>query len=113
MQADIVVEAMKTEDMSMLPRILLDMACQPAARGGERHFTAGNIRLVTKARKLLYSEEERAEFTGNKEWNNDQWKKALMKHFGIKKSHEGKVDREQLVLYDQVVYKCTICHALI
>ncbi len=99
--------------MSTLPRILRDMACQPAARGGARHFTAGNIRLVTKARILLKSKRAQAKFTGDEEWSNDQWKCALMKHFRIKKSDEGNVDREQLVVYDQIVYKCVLCSSLI
>lgn len=96
-----------------LPSILIDMACQPAARGGARHFTAGNIRLVTKARKLLKSKRARAKFTGDEEWSNDQWKCALMKHFRIKKSDEGNLNREQLVVYEQIVYKCVKCDSLI
>jgi len=105
-------EALKS-DSSRCKRILLDMAFQPAARGGPRHFTAGNIRLVTKARALLKSEKEQEEFTGNEEWSNDQWKLALLNHFKMKESDEGRLDREQLVLYGQAVYSCILCCALI
>ncbi len=67
--------------MSTLPRILRDMACQPAARGEARHFTADNIWLVTKARKLLKSKRAQEKFTEDEEWSNDQWKCVLMEHF--------------------------------
>jgi hypothetical protein len=107
-----VVDVMRDGE-SGVPTILWEMAYQPAARGGERHFTAGNIRLTTKARGLLSSEKARQDFTGNERWHDDKWKKALRKHFKMKKSDEGRVDREQLVLYGQAMYSCGLCGTLI
>jgi hypothetical protein len=89
------------------------MAYQPAGRGGERHFTAGNIRLVTEARNLLKDEEKRGEFAANQNWSNNEWKEALLKLFGMKKEDEGRADREQLVLYGQTVYICMTCRGFL
>jgi hypothetical protein len=88
------------------------MAYQPAGRGGERHFTAGNIRIVSEARKLVEDKAKRDQFTGNQHWTDKQWKKALLKVFKMKKSDEGKLNREQLVLYGQTVYSC-VCGSFV
>jgi hypothetical protein len=101
------------ETPAELPKILFDMAYQPVGRGGERHFTAGNIRLVSMARELLKDDAKMQEFTKGQNWDNDQWKMALLKQFEMKSSDEGKANREQLVLYGQTLYICDICEALL
>jgi hypothetical protein len=105
--------ALNGDNPAELPKILFDMAYQPAGRGGERHFTAGNIHIVSMARKLLKDDARRQQFTGSQNWDNEQWKTALLKHFKIRTSDEGRVDREQLVLYGQTLYTCGICEALL
>jgi hypothetical protein len=85
------------------------MAYQPAARGGERHFTAGNTRIVTKATDLVENQGMREEFTRNEVWDNEAWKKALLNLFKTKKSYEGRADREKLVFYGQMMHSCIIC----
>jgi len=53
-QGFIVEKAKQKESLAEeLPTVLFEMACQPAARGGDRHFAAGNIRIVTKAKDLV------------------------------------------------------------
>jgi hypothetical protein len=89
------------------------MAYQPAARGGDRHFTAGNIRIVTKGRELVKDKEKRCEFTAGKNWDEDCWRSALLELFEIDKEDEGRLDREQLVLYAQMVYRCATCEDFI
>lgn len=110
MQQDIVDKVINEASLlGKCPRILLDMAYQPAARGGERHFPAGNIRLVTEARDLLKDEAKREDLTEHQNFNESEWKDALLRLFAIKNSDEGRADREQLVLYDQSIYICVTC----
>ena len=62
---DAVIEETSAKlDLTLVPQILQCAAFQPAARGGPCLFTAGNIRMVTKARELVESEEKRAIFSG-------------------------------------------------
>jgi len=70
---------------------------------------AGNIQLTTQARVLLSTKEARQIFTGNEQWDDKKWKKALQKHFNVKKSYEGRADR----IYDQVMYSCVLCGTVI
>lgn len=105
----LIEKARMEEDCEELPQILLQMAYQPAARGGERHFTAGNIRIVTKGRELVRDKEKRREFTGGKDWEEDHWRSGLSETFKIEKEDERRLDREQLVLYGQMVYCCATC----
>lgn len=55
----------------------------------------------------------RVDFAGNEVWDNEVWKKALLELFEIKESYEGRADREQLVLYGQIMYNCMICQSYI
>ncbi len=108
-QTFLIEKARMEENCEELPQILLQMAYQPAARGGERHFTAGNIRIVTKGRELVGDKEKRREFTGGENWKEDCWRNALLELFKIDKEDEGRLDREQLVSYAQRVYCCATC----
>ena len=71
-QEAILEQAASSLGPSPIQTILLEIAFQPVARGGVRHFTAGNIRIVTKARNLVLDEEERMRFTKGMDWDGDQ-----------------------------------------
>jgi hypothetical protein len=81
---------------------LPQVAFQPAARGGVRHFTAGNIRIVKKARELLLDQDHR-------EWTEEEWISFLEEGFGMLKNDRGNMEREQLVVGCQSIYLCAIC----
>ncbi len=80
------------ENLKELPQILLQTAYQPAARGGEHHFIAGNIQIVTKAQELVRDKEKRRELTGGKDWKEDCWRSGLLELFKIDKEDEGRLD---------------------
>lgn len=97
----------KIEELQVpLPKILLDVAFQPAARGGPTHFHAGNIRFVTKARKLVCDEEHMVEFTQGEKWDGEEWRRRLQRYFGILSTDIGLPNREQLLVYNQSIYFC-------
>jgi hypothetical protein len=97
-----------------VPQILKCVAFQPAARGGPRLFTAGNIRIVTKARELVESKEKRAIFSGGLlTWSDDEWTRSLESHFGILESDRGDFEKEQLVLSGQDIYLCPVCEEFV
>jgi hypothetical protein len=96
-----------------MPEILLRVAHQPVARGGLRHFTAGNIRIVTKARELVENEGERLDFSKGMSWNDDEWMASLESHFGILEVDRGNIEREQLVVGGQCIYQCNGCSRLV
>lgn len=101
-----VVNSKIEELQAPLPKILLDVAFQPAARGAPRHFHAGNIRFVTKARLLVYNEEHMLEFTQGEKWDGEKWRKRLQRYFGILSKDIGLPNREQLLVSDQPIYLC-------
>lgn len=82
------------------------MACQPVGRGGARHFTAGNIRFVSEAKKLVEDEGERQDFAMGLPSPQDQWVNYLEDYFGIEKCDRGDLEREQLVVGDQDMHRC-------
>jgi len=97
-------------DLTMVPRILQCAAFQPTARGGPRLFTAGNIRIVTKARELVESKEKRAIFSEELlACSDDEWTRSLENYFGILESDHGNFENEQLVASGQDIYLCPIC----
>ena len=97
-------------DLTLVPRILQCAAFQPAARGGPRLFTAGNIRMVTKARELVESEEKRAIFSGGLlASSDDEWTRLLETFFGILEVDHGNFEKEQLVVGGQDIYLCPVC----
>lgn len=98
---------------SPIQTILLEIAFQPAARGGARHFTAGNIRIVTMARNLVLDEEKRLRFTKGMDWDGDKWMAALRDEFGMLEEDVGDFNREQLVAGGQNSYQCAGCKGLI
>lgn len=97
------------------PSSILEVASQPTARGGELHFSAGNIRLVNFARSLL-NKQDRDQIVINPdpwmaqnlvEHANDpciMWKKYMEYEFSM----DGRSE-EQLVIKDQVFYTCPNC----
>jgi hypothetical protein len=100
----------KLVDLTLVPRILRFAAFQPAARGGPRLFTAGNIRMVTKARELVESEEKRNIFSGGlMVSSDDEWTRLLETYFGILKTDDGDFEKEQLVVGGQDIYLCPVC----
>ena len=98
---------------SPVPTILLEIAFQPAARGGVQHFTAGNIQIVTMARNLVLDEEERLRFTKGMDWDCDKWMAALRDEFGMLEEDVGDFNREQLVVETQNSYQCAGCKGFI
>lgn len=97
-------------DLTLVPPILKYAAFQPAARGGPRLFTAGNIRMVTKARELVESQEKRAIFSeGMLASSDDEWTRLLETYFGISETDHGSFEKEQLVVSGQDIYLCPLC----
>ncbi|KAF8803047.1 hypothetical protein BYT27DRAFT_7110517, partial [Phlegmacium glaucopus] len=96
-----------------VPQILLDAAFQPTARGGMRHFIAGNIRIVTKARELVENEDEREGFAEGMAWSNDEWASSLESYFGILEENRENFQEEQLVVSGQDIYHCAGCNKFI
>lgn len=94
-----------------LPTSLHDVAYQPISRGGDLHFTAGNIRIVMKARQLVKSgaEREKAKPEGE-EWDGANWISFLKEHFGLQEGDDPQ--EERLLITGQKVYRCR-CEALI
>jgi hypothetical protein len=103
------------------PRILLDVAFQPAARGEPTHFVAGNIRIVGSARKLLHQEERDNIMERNwmvahllemqrKYPTDDDWKAWLLFLHGLEEEPiEFRGHRERLVVTGQAYYSCLRC----
>lgn len=93
-----------------LPTALCDIAYQPIARGEPNHFTAGNIRIVMKARDLIRSAEARNHVTEGVEWESEEWMEFLHKYFDLEEG--GDRNAENLLTMEQKVYQCS-CSALI
>lgn len=108
-QSEVVVElttsATKDLGIKSLPAFLPEVAFQPAARGGIRHFTAGNIRIVKKARELLWEQE----WIGVNNMTEEEWKTSLERFFEMPEKDRGNFEREQLVVACQDIYLCAIC----
>lgn len=116
-QSEVVDLLIEDLDIKSPPAILVQMAFQPAARGGTRHFAAGNIRIVKKARELLLDQEEHSKWTGGNNMTEEEWISSLEKFFGLSRSepetdHE-KFEREQLVVGCQDIYQCAKCKLFI
>ena len=114
-QNRMIEDAIQRLGLTSMPEILSCMALQPIARGGLRHFTAGNIRIVTKAKELMNNEVERVNFSNGLGCSEDEeeWISALENHFGILEADRGNLNREQLVVGGQDIYECSGCDALI
>lgn len=112
-----VIEKISTKlDLTRVPRILQWAAFQPTARGGQRLFTAGNIRFVTKARELVESEEKRAIFSGEllaRSDDDDEWTRLLESYFGILESDREDFEKEQLLASGQDIYLCPECEEFV
>jgi len=108
------------------PRILLDVAFQPTARGEPTHFVAGNIRIVDSARQLL--DQQKREDVTKESWmvahllemdgkhtTDDDWKAWLLFLHGLEEEpvkHRGG-HRERLVVTGQAYYSCVRCHEIL
>jgi hypothetical protein len=91
-----------------LPTALYDIAFQPIGRGGLVHFTAGNIRIVMKARELVSNGAERDKINADgKEWQGEDWVAFLNDHFGLQEGNDP--DEERLLVTGQKVYQCRHC----
>jgi hypothetical protein len=100
-----------------IPNSIIQIAFQPTARGGNLHYTAGNIRFVNRAR-LLLDHAVREEILSNPEsWmvgnivdhEDDEfslWWEYMVYEYNIDVEDK---DTEQLVVNDQVFYKCPKC----
>lgn len=92
-----------------LPTVLLQTALQPIARGGERHFTAGNIRMVSFASLLLEDRELQKEFIDNDHLDGGAWTQQLEAEFGIESEELRDGWKEALITGNQSIYKCPNC----
>ncbi|KDR65093.1 hypothetical protein GALMADRAFT_148996 [Galerina marginata CBS 339.88] len=92
------------------PAILHDFAHQPKAQGGTRHFVAGNSRIVNMCGELL-TEDGRTEFMelNNITVEDENWWGALEDYFGLLHEDRGNVNQEQILVENQLVYKCPMC----
>lgn len=110
---------MKREDQyRAVPESILKMAFQPTARGGKKHFIAGNIRLVSEARELL--DHTLREKAAAKPWmvafilesngEGDEWEAWLEEKYHIDPNGRGDIHEEQLLIEDQEMFVCPICH---
>lgn len=107
-------------EFSDIPKSILEVAFQPTARGGSLHYISGNIRLVNMGRQLL-SKEKRDDILATPDpWmevnvethqeNEDALWWEYMKYEN--NIDEEKLDTEQLVVKDQVIYTCPSCDLL-
>jgi hypothetical protein len=112
---DAIIEDISAElYLTLVPRILQSIAFQPAARGGPRLFTAGNIRMVTKSRELVESEEEREIFSGGLLASSDgEWIKLFKTYFGVLETDHGNFEKEQIVVGGQDIYLCPVCEKFV
>jgi hypothetical protein len=99
------------------PKIILDVALQPTSRGGLKGFTAGNIRIVSIARRLSSSPEDRKSIETSP-WmaahlieqekvgvTDSEWENWLKGEFGMDEDES----YEPLVVKDQLYYTCPVC----
>jgi len=101
--------AMHQSNIPAMPTILLQIAFQPAARGGPRHFVGGNIRIVSKARDLVSNVAARDAFIGTNISDEDEWIMKFEEHLGMEACDRGDENREQVMLSGQDVYSCCKC----
>lgn len=98
-----------------VPILIIKAAFQPTARGGTRHFVAGNIRIVSEARTLLehdFREEKKGSnwmvahlLEGEKTVvTDDDWGCWLESNFGMNSLTE-----EILIVDGQSLYACPLC----
>lgn len=108
------------------PKVIFEVAYQPTARGGLRHFAAGNLRIVKLAQDLLESK-RRDEVVGHSDWfaahmqevgddnegniTEEDWRKFMEDEHGIKEKDQGKDGREQLLVLGQNITSCPLCKA--
>jgi hypothetical protein len=109
------------ESYLSVPETILKVAFQPTARGGETHFVAGNIRLVSAARDLLDTDAcediatgawmvaHRLELGGENEDDNDVWRAWLEDKYHIDDNQRGNIQEEQLLVEGQQMYACPVC----
>jgi hypothetical protein len=91
------------------PTVLLQAALQPVARGGQRHFIAGNIRIISFARLLLEDENMRMKLAGNDQLDGPSWTRLLEAEFGIESEEQGDEWKEAIFTGNQSIYKCPNC----
>jgi hypothetical protein len=103
-----------------VPQTILQIAFQPTARGGNLHYIAGNIRFVNKARLLLDHRVREDILSNPVPWmaanivdfeddENSLWWEYMVYEYNI---DIGNKDTEQLVVTDQVLFKCPNCGPL-
>ena len=108
------------QEHSNVPQSILQIAFQPTARGGDLHYIAGNIRFVHKARLLLDSTVREELLSNPDPWmaanmvdheddESSLWQEYLVYEYNINPENK---DTEQLVVTDQILYKCPTCMPL-
>lgn len=106
-----------SKESSDAPKSIIQIAFQPTARGGKLHYTAGNIRFVNKARQLLEPMVRQKILSNPEPWmvgnivdheddESSLWWEYMVYEYAINVEDK---DTEQLVVTDQVLYKCPKC----
>jgi hypothetical protein len=105
-----------------VPETILQVAFQPTARGGPQHFIAGNIRLISAAKKLLDPVE--LEKAKNSSWMSAHelqvgslndccvWQEWLEEKYHIDGDAREDLNSEQLLVKDQRFYICPGCDVI-
>lgn len=108
------------EEHPNVPQSILQIAFQPTARGGNLHYIAGNIRFVNNARLLLDSTVREDILSNPEPWmaanmvdhEDDEyslWQEYMAYEYNVDVENK---DTEQLVVTDQVLFKCPKCGPL-
>jgi hypothetical protein len=100
-------------------KIIVEVAFQPTARGGTRHFASGNGRIVRLARGFLDNPNleshavyiaHRIEKEADGEFNEeDAWAEIMEEQIGMKRGNRGNAEYEQLIVRDQQMFSCSVC----
>lgn len=113
-------EVHSSVEYAQVPKIILDIAFQPTARGGLIHFAAGNIRIVRFARSLVDSN-AREQVSSSHDWfvahsqevgediTEDDWMRFMEEQQGMEEKNRGVGRFEQLLVGDQTMFSCPLC----
>lgn len=104
--------------------VVIEVAFQPTARGGFRHFVSGNGRIVLQAREILNNanpqcasmyaahkveSEKDPDFSEDTPWKEKVWMDIMLENIGLKDDYSNRDDREQLIIRNQQMFTCPVC----
>ena len=116
-------EQMAVEKHQNHADIVIQVAFQPTARGGSRHFASGNGRIVCHARRLLDDKNpdshamyiaHKVEAEGSPEFSlENAWTEIMEEQMGLRKDDRGKDDQEQLIIHNEQMFTCPLCENMV